>query len=334
MSFGGIEFANPYVLGLLIYVPLMAWWYYRKQNEYIAEVRLSSTQGIAVAQNWKVKARPMLQALQLLAITALIIALARPQEVLKKENVNAEGIDIMLALDVSVSMLAKDFEPDRLEASKLVAAEFVEQRKHDRIGLVVFAGESFTQCPLTTDHNILRSFLSTLECGLIENGTAIGMGLANASKRLKDSDAKSKVIILLTDGENNMGYASPMQATNAAKKLGIKVYTIGVGTKGQAQGPVAQRPNGSYIYGWQQVHIDEALLQKIAEETGGEYFRAQDMDQLKAIYSKIDLLERTKIETTTIRNYKEKYHFFVLLAICFVLIQVLLANTLFKTIVR
>lgn len=334
MSFGGIEFANPYVLGLLIFVPLMAWWYYKKQDEYIAEVRLSSTQGIAVAQNWKVKARPILQVLQLLAITALIVALARPQVVLKKENVNAEGIDIMLALDVSVSMLAKDFEPDRLEASKSVAAEFVEQRKHDRIGLVVFAGESFTQCPLTTDHNILRSFLSTLECGLIKNGTAIGMGLANASKRLKDSDAKSKVIILLTDGENNMGYASPMQATDAAKKLGIKVYTIGVGTKGQAQVPVAQRPNGSFIYGWQQVYIDEALLQQIAKETGGEYFRAQDMAQLKAIYSKIDLLERTKIETTTIRNYKEKYHFFVLLAICFVLIQVLLANTLFKTIVR
>lgn len=334
MSFGGIEFANPYVLGLLIYVPLMAWWYYTKQDEYIAEVRLSSTQGIAVAQSWKVSARPILQVLQLLAIASLIVALARPQEVLKKENVNAEGIDIMLALDVSVSMLAKDFEPDRLEASKEVAAKFVEQRKHDRIGLVVFAGESFTQCPLTTDHNILRSFLSTLECGLIENGTAIGMGLANASKRLKDSDAKSKIIILLTDGENNAGYASPMQAADAAKKLGIKVYTIGVGTKGQAQVPVAQRPNGSFIYGWQQVRIDEELLQQVAKETGGEYFRAQDMDQLKAIYSKIDLLERTKIETTTIRNYKEKYHFFVLLAICLVLIQVLLANTLFKTIVR
>lgn len=334
MSFGGIEFANPYLLGLLVLVPLMAWWYYKKQDEYIAEVRLSSTQGIAVAQSWKVRARPILQVLQLLAITALIIALARPQVVLKKENVNAEGIDIMLALDVSVSMLAKDFEPDRLEASKAVAAEFVEQRKHDRIGLVVFAGESFTQCPLTTDHNILRSFLSTLECGLIENGTAIGMGLANASKRLKDSDAKSKVIILLTDGENNAGYASPMQAADAAKKLGIKVYTIGVGTKGQAQVPVAQRPNGSFIYGWQQVRIDEELLQQVAKVTGGAYFRAQDMDQLKAIYSKIDLLERTKIETTTIRNYKEKYHLFVLLAICFVLIQVLLANTLFKTIVR
>lgn len=334
MSFGEIEFANPYLLALLVLVPLMAWWYYKKQDEYIAEVRLSTTQGIAVAKSWKVQARPILQVLQLLAITALIIALARPQAVLKKENVNAEGIDIMLALDVSVSMLAKDFKPDRLEASKVVAAEFVEQRKHDRIGLVVFAGESFTQCPLTTDHNILRSFLSTLECGLIENGTAIGMGLANASKRLKDSDAKSKVIILLTDGENNAGYASPMQAADAAKKLGIKVYTIGVGTKGQAQVPMAQRPNGTFIYGWQQVHIDEELLQRIAKETGGEYFRAQDMEQLKAIYSRIDLLERTKIETTTIRNYQEKYHLFVLLAIFFILIQVLLANTLFKTIVR
>jgi len=155
MSFGEIEFANPYLLGLLLLVPAMAWWYYKKQDKYIAEVRLSTTQGIAVAQSWKIKARPILQALQLLAITALIIALARPQAVLKKENVNAEGIDIMLALDVSVSMLAKDFEPNRLEASKVVAADFVEQRKHDRIGLVVFAGESFTQCPLTTDHNIL-----------------------------------------------------------------------------------------------------------------------------------------------------------------------------------
>lgn len=333
MSFGGIEFANPYLLALLVIVPLMARWYYQKQNEYFAKVRMSSTQAIAGLQNWKVKARHIIQVLQLLAITSLIIAIARPQAVLKKENVNAEGIDIMLAIDVSTSMLAKDFEPDRLEASKAVAADFVEQRKHDRIGLVVFAGESFTQCPLTTDHNILRSFLSTLQCGLIENGTAIGMGLANATKRLKESTAKSKIIILLTDGVNNAGYASPMQATDAAKKLGIKVYTIGVGTKGQARTPVAQRPNGTFIYDWSIVQIDENLLKRIAKETGGEYFRAQDMEQLKAIYAKIDQLERTKIETTTIRNYQEKYHGFVFFAILLVFLQVLLANTLFKTIV-
>lgn len=333
MSLGGIEFANPYLLGLLVLVPFMAWWYYQKQDEYFAKVRMSSTQGTFGEQSWKVKARPIVQVLQLLAITALIIALARPQAVLKKENVHAEGIDIMLAMDVSTSMLAKDFEPDRLEASKTVAADFVQQRKHDRIGLVVFAGESFTQCPLTTDHNILRSFLATLQCGLIENGTAIGMGLANAIKRLKESSAKSKIVILLTDGVNNTGYASPMQAADAAKQLGIKVYTIGVGTKGQARTPVAQRPNGTFIYDWSLVQIDEKLLRQIAKETGGEYFRAQDLEQLKAIYAKIDQLERTKIETTTIRNYQEKYHAFVFIAILLVFLQVLLANTLFKTIV-
>ncbi len=330
--FEGIQFANPYLLGLLLILPFLGWWYYTKQAAYFADVRMSTTQGLIDADSWKVKLRPIIQVLQIAAIAALIIAMARPQAVLQQENVTAEGIDIMLSMDVSTSM-AKDFDPDRLEASKKVAAEFVAQRKHDRIGLVVFAGESFTQCPLTTDHNILRSFLSTLQCGLIENGTAIGMGLANAVKRLKDSDAKSKVVILLTDGVNNAGYASPMQAADAAKKIGVKVYTIGVGTKGQARTPVAQRPNGSFIYDWSTVQIDENLLKRIAKETKGEYFRAQDMNQLKAIYAQIDSLETTKIETTTIRRYKEKFHGFVFIAILCVFIQVLLANTIFKTIV-
>lgn len=333
MTFIGLEFANPYWLGLLLLLPLMAWWYYKKQGEYFADVRMSSTQSLSDTDNWKVKARPVVQVLQIAAIGALIIAMARPQAVLQQENINAEGIDIMLALDVSTSMLAKDFEPDRLEASKSVASVFVENRKHDRIGLVVFSGESFTQCPLTTDHGILRSFLASLQCGLIENGTAIGMGLANATKRLKDSDAKSKVIILLTDGVNNAGYASPMQAADAAKQLGIKVYTIGVGTQGQALSPVAQRPDGSFIYDWTMVQIDEELLQRVAKETGGQYFRAQDINELKAIYQEIDRLETTKIETTTIRRYQEKYHSFVLVAILLVFFQVLLANTVFKTIV-
>jgi Ca-activated chloride channel family protein len=333
MIFEGIQFANPYLLGLLVVLPFLGWWYYTKQGDYFADVRMSSTQGLMDSDSWKVKGRPIIQVLQVLAIGSLIIAIARPQAVLHQENVTAEGIDIMLSMDVSTSMLAKDFEPDRLGASKAVAAEFVSERKHDRIGLVVFAGESFTQCPLTTDHQILKSFLSTLQCGLIENGTAIGMGLANAVKRLKESKSKSKVVILLTDGVNNAGYASPMQAADAAKKLGVKVYTIGVGTKGQARTPVAQRPNGTFIYDWSLVQIDEGLLKRIAEETGGQYFRAQDMEQLKAIYAEIDRLETTKIETTTIRRYKEKFHGFVIAAILFVFFQVLLANTLFKTIV-
>lgn len=329
----GFEFANPHWLILLLLLPFMARWYYKNQGEYFADVKMSSTQGFSDIDSWKVKARPVIQVLQLLSIALLIIAIARPQAVLQQENINAEGIDIMLAMDVSTSMLAKDFDPDRLEASKSVAAEFVEQRKHDRIGLVVFSGESFTQCPLTTDHSILRSFLATLQCGLIESGTAIGMGLANAVKRLKESDAKSKVVILLTDGVNNAGYASPMVATDAAKKLGVRVYTIGVGTQGQALSPVAQRPDGSFIYDWSIVQIDEELLNKIAKETGGQYFRAQDMEELKAIYQEIDRLETTKIETTTIRRYQEKYHNFVLIAIVLVFFQVLLSNTLFRTIV-
>lgn len=333
MIFAGIQFANPYLLCLLIIVPFLAWWYYNKQEEYFADVKISTTQGFQNTESWKVKARPIIQVLQLLAITSLIIAIARPQAVLQKEDINAEGVDIMMAIDVSTSMLAQDFDPDRLEASKAVASDFVLQRKHDRIGLVVFSGESFTQCPLTTDHTILRAFLSSLQCGLLENGTAIGMGLANAVKRLKESSAKSKIIILLTDGVNNAGYASPMQAADAAKKLGIKVYTIGVGTKGQALSPVAQTPNGKFIYDWQIVQIDEELLQRVANETGGKYFRAQDMDELKAIYAEIDRLEKTKIETTTIRRYQEKYHSFVFMAILFVFLQVLLSNTLFKTIV-
>lgn len=333
MVFGGFQFANPWLLGLLAILPFLGWWYYTKQGSYFADVRMSTTQSLLESDSWKVKARPIIQVLQLLAIASLIIALARPQAILKQENVTAEGIDIMLSMDVSTSMLAKDFEPDRLEASKVVASEFVSKRKHDRIGLVVFSGESFTQCPLTTDHNILRTFLSTLQCGLLESGTAIGMGLANATKRLKDSDAKSKVIILLTDGVNNSGYVQPLQAADAAKKLGVTVYTIGVGSRGRARVPVAQRPNGTFIYDWAVVQIDEKLLERIANETNGKYFRAQDMEELKAIYEEIDRLETTKIETTTIRRYREEFHYFVFAAILFVFMQVLLSNTIFKTIV-
>ncbi len=332
MTFDGIQFADPWFLALLLVLPLLAFWYYYKQDNYFAKVKISANQGLHVS-SWKEKGRHSVQILQILAVAALIVALARPQAILQKENVTAEGIDIMLAIDVSTSMLARDFEPDRLEASKQVAADFVSNRKYDRIGLVVFSGESFTQCPLTTDHNILTSFLSDLQCGLIENGTAIGMGLANATKRLRDSDADSKVIILLTDGINNAGYATPLQAADAARKSDVKVYTIGVGSKGLARTPVEQKMDGSFVYDWRTVHIDEKLLMQIAEQTSGKYFRAQDVDELKAVYDEIDRLETTKIETTVIRRYKEKYHSFVFLALLFVFLQVILANTLFKTIV-
>jgi Ca-activated chloride channel family protein len=333
MFFDSIQFAYPWVLALLLVVPLLGFWYYKKSTEYYPDVKFSSTGGFGGPQSWRVRFKWLVQAAQLLAISFLIVALARPQTVLQQENITAEGIDIMLAMDVSTSMLAKDFEPDRLEASKEVAQNFVSQRKTDRMGLVVFAGESFTQCPITSDLSIVKQFLSKLEAGLIENGTAIGMGLSNAVKRLKDSEAKSKVIILLTDGVNNAGFASPMQAADAAKKLGIRVYTIGVGSKGQAKTPVAQRPNGSYVYGWQMVDIDENLLQEISKETGGQYFRAKDIEELKAIYQEIDRLEKTKIETTTIKRYSEAFHSWIWLAILFVLIKILLANLVFKSIV-
>jgi Ca-activated chloride channel family protein len=333
MTFGNIEIAAPLWLLLLVAIPFLFWWYRQNQNKYFANVSLSTTEGLYGADSWKVKARPLVQVLHLVALTSLIIAMARPRSVLKQENITAEGIDIMLAIDVSTSMLARDFLPDRLEASKEVATTFVKQRTHDRIGLVVFAGESFTQCPLTTDHSILNMFLGTLECGLIENGTAIGMGLANSVKRLSDSKTKSKVVILLTDGVNNSGHTQPMQAADAAKKLGIKVYTIGVGTQGQAQVTIGSLGNGKYAYGWAPVEIDEYLLQQIAKETGGQYFRATDMDELKNIYAQIDQLETTKIETTTIKRYKELFHSFVILAILLVMLEIILVNTVFKTIV-
>lgn len=333
MTAQGIEFAQPYILLLLLLLPLLGGYYYKKQQEYYATLRLSSTQGFSEGDSWRVKLRPAIQVLQLLAIASLIIALARPRLVLTKENVEVEGIDIMISMDVSPSMLAKDFDPNRLEVSKAVAKEFVDARVHDRIGLIVFAGESFTQCPLTTDHQVLNTFLDNVQSGLLQPGTAIGMGLATAVKGLEESKSKSKIVILLTDGENNSGYISPTQAIGVAKEFGIKVYTIGVGTKGQARMPSGIRPDGTYVYRWMPVNIDEDLLTNMSNETGGKYFRAKDLEELKAIYEQIDALERSKIETTTIRNYTERFHYFVLAALIFVFFQLVLSNTIFKTIV-
>ncbi len=305
-SFSNLVFAQPWFLLLLPLVGLLIYWRYRKK--YYAEVQFSSTAGFQGSHTWKTRLHPALLILQALALVALVFALARPQSVLTKENVTAEGIDIVMAMDVSSSMLARDFNKDRLDAAKRVAQDFVDSRKHDRIGLVLFAGESYTQCPLTSDHAILKQFLSKLQCGLIAEGTALGMGLANAVRRLKDSEAKSKVVILLTDGVNNSGYIQPLQAAEAAQKYGIKVYSIGVGTRGRARTPIAVKPNGSFVFGFAEVEIDEAILQKISEETGGQYFRATDMESLEAIYAKIDQMERTKIEKTTFRRYREEFH--------------------------
>ena len=272
----------------------------------------------------------MLPLLSLLALSLMIIALARPQLALTEEEVTAEGIDIMMVMDLSSSMLAQDFAPDRMTVSKQMAIEFVDKRPYDRIGLVVFAGESFTQCPLTVDHKIVKDFLSSLQCGLLEDGTAIGMGLASAVNRLKESDTKSKIVILLTDGSNNSGYIKPMTAAEIAKELGVKVYTIGVGSTGRARAPIGKRPDGTFVFGNTRVQIDEELLDEMSKQTGARYFRATTSAQLEQIYAYIDQLEKTKIEVNVYKRYEERYRPFLLVGLCLLLLQWLLGHSLLR----
>jgi Ca-activated chloride channel homolog len=259
-----------------------------------------------------------------LALAFLVIAWARPRHTLQEEEVKAEGIDIFLAMDLSSSMLARDFEPDRLTASKYVAAQFVDKRIHDRIGLTVFAGEAFTQCPLTTDHKVVKEFLAGLECGTLEDGTAIGMGLASALNRLKDSEAKSKVVILITDGVNNAGYIQPLTAAGIAQSLNVRVYAIGVGTEGQALTPVARARDGTYRYGMAHVQIDEALLREITSMTGGRYYRATSEAALQSIYDEIDTLEKTEMQVTVIKRYSEAFRPWLLAGLVLLVLELLI----------
>lgn len=330
--FENIIFASKPAFLLLLLLPIAGLWYFYNRKEYYATIKMSSLSSLAGVRSLRGRLRSLLPLLRILSFIALVIAMARPQKALQEEEITAEGIDIVLAVDLSSSMLAQDFKPDRLEVSKKVAAEFVDKRQHDRMGVVVFAGEAFTQCPLTTDHGILKDFLSTLKCGLLQDGTAIGMGLATAVNRLKDSKAKSKVLILLTDGVNNAGYIKPMQAADIAKEFGIKVYTIGVGSRGDALSPVSRRPNGQYIFGLTRVQIDEALLKEIAEMTEGKYFRATSEQALEQVYQEIDRLEKTKIEVTSIKRYSEEFHHFAFWGMLFLLLELLLRYTILRTI--
>lgn len=304
----GTTFANPYWLLLLLLVPAMIVWRRWKGRRAKVQMGIPSLDGLAPYRGWRARLDPILPVLQYIALAALVVAMARPQKTLKEETVKAEGIDIFLVMDLSSSMLAKDFNPDRLEVSKRVAMEFVDKRPYDRIGLAVFAGESFTQCPLTTDHRVVKDFLSSLQCGILQDGTAIGMGLAAGVNRLKDSDAKSKVIILLTDGVNNAGYIKPLTAAEIAKEFGVRVYTIGVGTMGDALAPLSRRDDGRYVFGMTRVEIDENLLRQIASMTGGKYFRATSAESLEHIYSEIDQLEKTEMEVTAFNRYSEEYY--------------------------
>jgi Ca-activated chloride channel homolog len=327
------EFAQAWVLWFLLLLPLVFWYYRRREQSMYPQFRFSSLAGIAQARpSWKIQFRWLPVGVRMLAVACVIVALARPQLPMQSVDVTAEGIDIMLSIDVSGSMQAKDFEPNRLEASKKVAADFVDRRPDDRLGLVAFSGESYTACPLTTDHIVLKDQLSQLQSGMLADGTAIGMGLANAVKRLKESDSKSKVVILLTDGVNNGGYTSPSQAAEAAQKLGVRVYTVGVGTRGKARVPVAGIDPNTPMYVWADVQIDEELLQKIAGQTGGQYFRATDMESLEKIYAEIDRLERSKIESTSVRRYEEHFHPWLWAAVLLLATELLLQYTVFKSI--
>lgn len=333
MEWSNFEFHSPEFLWLLILIPLLAFWSFYSRKKDSAKLKMSSTKGFKTQGSILPKLKPLLYLLRLLALTCLIIALARPRNVaVSKKTKTNRGIDIVMAIDVSASMLAKDLQPNRLEALKRVATDFVNRRPNDRIGIVVYAGESFTQTPITSDKSIVKRTISEIKWGQLDDGTAIGMGLGSAVNRLKESEAKSKVIILLTDGVNNAGFVDPKTATELAKGNEIKVYTIGIGTNGMAPVPWARDPRtGKISFKNQPVEIDEALLKHIASETNGKYFRATNNTKLKEIYDEIDKLEKTKIEEFKYYNYSEKYRLLVFLAGIFLLLEFLLKNTLFKS---
>ena len=329
--FKTLTFGNPDFLFLLLAIPLLAAWYFYRKKRYTADLQVSTLEGFAkVGKNLKFYTYHGLYVLRLLAITLLIIALARPQTSLSRQDISVEGIDLVIALDVSGSMLAMDFKPDRLEAAKDLAIEFIDGRPNDRIGLVIFSGETFTQCPLTTDHAVLKNLFRDIHSGMIDDGTALGDGLATAVNRLRGSKAVSKVIILLTDGVNNMGSLDPRSAAEIAKLYGIRIYTIGIGSIGQAPYPV-QTPFGMQTQ-MMPVNIDEALLQEIARGTDGKYFRATNNAKLRSIYQEIDKMEKSKIDVTEFRKKNEEFFPLVLLAFIFIGIELLLRYLYLKNI--
>lgn len=328
-----IEWANAEYLWLLLLLPIVATYLIWRRKNMQGEISFSNT---ALLNGNKKQILPrirfVLPMLKLMALASLITAFARPQSSLSWQNVTTEGIDIIISLDISGSMLAKDFKPNRLEASKDLAIEFISGRPNDRIGLVVFSGESFTQCPLTTDHDILKNLFKDIQNGMIEDGTAIGMGLATAINRLKDSDGKSKVVILLTDGVNTGGAIPPLTAAEIAKEFGIRVYTIGVGKKGMAPMPY-RTPFGGIAYQNVEVRIDEPTLKTIAESTDGKYFRATDNSKLREVYKEIDKLEKSKIAVTEYNKKAELYFMPILIGFILMLCEFFLKQFLFKSLV-
>ncbi len=326
-----LSFAHPWFFLLLLLIPFMIWWQWKKKRNDNPAFRLSTLTGVnRLRPGRKVRLRPVLFVLRLLSILFIVIALARPQSSNVTESIDSEGIDIVLSIDVSGSMLAEDLKPNRIEAAKRVAMDFVDQRPTDRIGLVIFSGESFTQCPITIDHNVLKEQISQIKSGMLVDGTAIGMGLATGVDRLRNAPGKSRVLILLTDGVNNTGLIDPSTALEIAKAYKVRVYTIGVGTQGEAPYPV-QTPFGMQKQ-MMPVQIDEALLRNISQQTGGEYYRATNNKSLADIYTRINKLEKTKIDISTYKHYAELFFPLALAALICLSLEVVLRYTYFRSI--
>jgi Ca-activated chloride channel family protein len=330
---GKVTFLNPEFFWLFLVIPFAVAWLFWKRNQNATSLKISSLQGFKDSTSILAKLKPVLAVLRLVALSSLIIAMARPRTVdVSNQTKTTRGIDIVMAIDVSGSMLAKDLKPNRMEALKKVAANFVDERPNDRIGLVVYASEAYTKTPVTSDKAVIQDAINSIKYDrVLQDGTGIGMGLATAVNRLKDSKAKSKVIILLTDGVNNAGFIEPETASDIAKQYGIKVYTIAIGTNGMAEFPYAIAPNGQFLFQMMQVEIDEQLLRSIAQKTDGNYFRATSNSKLAEIYESINKLETTEIEELKFYDYDEKYRPFVWLALGLLLIELGLRNTVYRS---
>ncbi|WP_353151739.1 VWA domain-containing protein [Flavobacterium sp.] len=327
-------FMHPHFLWLLLIIPIAVFWHFVTIKQQHPAIKISTTEGFSIPKSWVMKCRPFLFLLKLVVLGFVIIALARPRNTQKSSyTASKNGIDMVIATDVSGSMLATDFKPNRLEAIKKVAESFIEKRTNDRIGLVVYAGESYTKTPVTSDKAMLLNALREVQYNglVLQDGTAIGIGLGTAINRIKNSKAKSKIIILLTDGVNNVGSLDPISAAEIAKDYGIKVYTVGVGTNGMANFPVAKDSNGNIVFQPQKVEIDENILQEIAAITKGKYFRATDNNKLEAIYDEIDGLEKSKISENRLMLFDEQFRIWLLLGLLVLVLEMILSRTLFKS---